>query len=126
MEICAKSLSEAWELSIKKLLDDNVPYVYTQRGVRAKEISGMQLVVEMPLSEPILSEYYVFGEMFVEKYCQSIMEASCGEQSIHSRIVKTKKFHRKITIKLIEWLIYCGVNLIRAELLYHYGMRNTI
>ncbi len=110
MEICAKSLSEAWELSIKKLLDDNVPYVYTQRGVRAKEISGMQLVVEMPLSEPILSEYYVFGEMFVEKYCQSIMEASCGEQSIHSRIVKTKKISQKNNNQVNR-----VVNLLRRE-----------
>lgn len=95
MEIRTKSLSEAWEMSIKALLIDNVPYVYTQRGTRAKEIVGMQLVVEAPLSEPIFSEHYAFGEVFVEKYCQSIMEATCGEQSIHSRIVKPKKFAQK-------------------------------
>lgn len=110
MEIYAKSLSEAWELSIKKLLDDNVPYVYTQRGTRAKEIVGMQLIVEKPLSEPILSEHYMFGEMFVEKYCQSIMEATCGEQSIHSRIVKTKSISQKNNNQVNR-----VVNLLRRE-----------
>ncbi len=95
MEICAGTLSEAWEKSIIKLLEEDVPYVYTQRGTRAKEIIGMQMVVESPLAEPILSKHYMFGEIFVEKYCRSIMEATCGEQSIHSRIVKEKTISQK-------------------------------
>lgn len=110
MEIRAKNLSEAWEMSIKELLKDDVPYVYTQRGTRAKEIAGMHLMVETPLSEPILSEHYMFGEMFVEKYCQSIMEATCGEQSIHSRIVKTKKISQKNNNQVNR-----VVNLLRRE-----------
>lgn len=110
MEIHAKNLAEAWETSIKELLKDDVPYVYTQRGIRAREITGVQLIVEAPLSEPILSEYYMFGEMFIEKYCQSVMEATCGEQSIHSRIVRTTKISQKNNNQVNK-----VVNLLRRE-----------
>lgn len=110
MEICEKTISEVWEKSIKELLTKEVPFVYTQRGIRAKEIVGMQLVVEKPLSEPIISEHYIFGELFVEKYCRNIMEATCGEQSIHSRIVRTKPIFQKNNNQINR-----VVNLLRRE-----------
>lgn len=110
MEIHVNSISEAWEMSIKELLRDNVPYVYTQRGIRAKEIIGMQLLIENPLSEPIISEHYMLGEMFVEKYCKSIIESTCGEQSIHSRIIKTKSISKKNNNQINR-----VVNLLRKE-----------
>ena len=101
MEIYAQTLSEAWEISIKKLIDDQKGFVYTQRGVRAKEILAMQLIVENPLKEPMLSMNYAFGEMFIEKYCSNILEASCGENSIHNRIIKEKSIKEKSINQLL-------------------------
>ncbi len=90
-EIISNTIAEAWEQSIKALLDNSLPLEYTQRGERAKELLGVQLVVLHPLVEPIIPKTYPFGTLFIEDYCNNILCASNGVPSINSRIIKKKQ-----------------------------------
>ena len=91
MEIVANTIGEAWEQSIEALLDNSLPLGYTQRGERARELLGVQLVVAHPLDEPIIPKTYLFGNLFIEDYCNNILCASNGGPSINSRIVKKRQ-----------------------------------
>lgn len=110
MEIYAETISEAWEESIKALLLDPSPLIYTQRGSRAKEILGLQMIIKHPKLEPMISGYYLFGDIFIEDYCDNILRASSGEHSINSRLVKIKHVGEKTNNQIIK-----TVNLLKKE-----------
>lgn len=89
MEIHSDTIASAWENSIKVLLDDTLKLHFTQRGERAKEILGVQMVISRPLDEPIIPQTYPFGDYFIEDYCDNILDSSSGgSHSIGTRIVK--------------------------------------
>lgn len=111
MEIIADTISEAWEKSIYNLINNTAPLVFTQRGERAKELIGVQMTIAKPLSNPIISKIYPFGDLFIEDYCANILNASSGgNHSISSRIVKSKKLVEKSNNQIIK-----VVNLLRKE-----------
>ena len=95
MEITANTIAEAWEKSIEALFDNSLPLAYTQRGERARELLGVQMVISNPLDEPIIPNTYQFGDLFVKDYCNNILNASNGDPSINSRIVRVKTLESK-------------------------------
>ena len=95
MRILSDTISVAWEKSIKKIIACHMPLVFTQRGGRAKELLGVQLTVSKPLTEPLVSPAYPFGDLFIEDYYKNIFNASNGEPSIGSRIIKRKTISEK-------------------------------
>lgn len=110
MEILADTISSAWEKSIIALLDDSLPLYFTQRGERAREILGVQMVISHPISEPKVSCNYPFGQLFIDDYCQNILNASSGVHSINSRIIKRKQIDTKANNQLQK-----VVNLLKKE-----------
>lgn len=95
MEIVSNTIASAWESSIKALIDDPSPLNFTQRGERAKEILGVQMVVSQPFDEPIIPQTYPFGDLFIEDYCNNILDSSYGNHSINTRIVKRGQLNQK-------------------------------
>ncbi len=95
MEIRSNTIASAWESSIKALLDDPTQLDFTQRGERAKEILGVQMVISRPFEEPLIPSTYPFGNLFVEDYCNNILESSYGSHSINTRIVKRAQLNQK-------------------------------
>ena len=110
MEIHGNTISEAWDQSIKALLIDKSSLVYTQRGCRAKEIIGLQMMIEHPNTLPMISDHYMFGDLFIEEYCASIINASSGEKSINSRLVRSNTLGEKQNNQILRI-----VNLLRKE-----------
>lgn len=95
MEILSNTIASAWESSIKKILDDSSQLDFTQRGERAKEILGVQMVISRPLDEPIIPQTYPFGNLFIEDYCKNILDSSYGSHSINTRMVKRTQLNQK-------------------------------
>ncbi len=95
MIIEGTTIIEVWEQSIQTLIKKDIPLSYTQRGVRAKEILGLQLVVTTPTRKSNISSRYIFGDDFIEKYCNNIMNVSSGVKSISSRIIGEKTIGNK-------------------------------
>lgn len=86
MEIIAQTIGDAWEASIRALLDPSLPIGYTQRGVRARELIALTLTVSSPLADPIRSPKYIFGAEFAEGYCNNILREAGNQPSIGRRI----------------------------------------
>ena len=101
MIIQADNISKAWEQSINFLLSSDIPLIYTQRGVRAKEYLGVQIVIDNPLKQPQISSKYIFGDLFVDNYCQNIMLASgAGQPSVGNRILRVQNVGQPINNQL--------------------------
>jgi len=88
MEITGKTISEAWEKSIRYLIEDEVPLVPTQHGVTAKELQNVIITVEDPFREPRFSQKYSFPKEFKETYSRFLLQPYSTVEILHSRIYR--------------------------------------
>lgn len=108
MEILGTSLSETWEKSIRRLIEDETPLVPTQHGVMAKELQNLVMIIDGPFQERRISEKYSFPEKFRTDYTESLLESYSTAEILHSRMYKygnskLNQFERCIKILQEEW-----------------------
>jgi Thymidylate synthase len=76
--IRSETLPDAWEQSVRAVLESAAPLVDTQRGLHARELLGMRIEVSLPTFDRALPARYPMSEVFVEDHWLAMSDATVG------------------------------------------------
>lgn len=100
-------IGRAHELIVKEIYDKGYERV-TSNGEKTLEIDGSCIIIDNPLTEPMISERAAFGEHFAKLYTEQILKGTKSDfdYTYHDRLFNwTASSEDIIPINQIEYII---------------------
>jgi thymidylate synthase len=88
LEIIGETIAEAWEKSIRELLNSPNDFIPTEKGGMAKEITNMVIHAKAPDKLPIVSNKYCMPDKFRNHYTSTYLTKYADSDIPYLRIVE--------------------------------------